>query len=181
MKVTLQAKLLQEIPSTAQQPLPETLQAQPQPRERLSLTSSASQLQLKHSYEAFIVGYLDEEDQNLQKLREHSATKVAAEGKNEGNPKSNLVDLKVPWKYEELDQISNLDIVHFLLNAGSENFIVTNGLDGKLEDVAKKLSKVEATKLYRTLVETKQFYSTEEGIFARFPKELCIYVRTYFF
>jgi len=91
------------------------------------------------------------------------------------------VDLKVPWKYEELDQISNLDIVHFLLNAGSENFIVTNGLDGKLEDVAKKLSKVEATKLYRTLVETKQFYSTEEGIFARFPKELCIYVRTYFF
>lgn len=181
MKVSQQTKLPQEVLRTSHE-TPQGVSPAP-PRElksSLTMSSGSNSNLLKHSYEAFIVGYLDEEEpDSLKKLKDQAAARVvpSAEGKNEGS-KSSAVEVVVPWKYEELENISNVDIVSFLLKAGSENFIVSNGLDGKIEDIAKKLSKLEATKLYKTLVETKQYYTEEEeGIFARFPKELCIYVR----
>ena len=109
-------------------------------------------------------------------MKEQAAAKLA-EVKLMSLSSSNW-EVQVPWRLEELHLISNVDIVNFLQKVASENFLSANGLDGRLEVVANKLSKSEATKLYKTLIETKQYQleNEEEGLFSQFPRELCTYV-----
>jgi len=178
MKVSTQVQLTNESTSNPLQ-LEKGAVAEKPPL-RLSNSACKQPPELKHSYEAFIVGYVDEEEKNekeLQRMKELAlAGKVPtiAKGYEMSGPNEQN---KLPWSIEELDKISNIDIVKFLQKAANEKFIMSHGLDGGLEEIAKKLSKIEATVLYQTLVKTQQFQSEEdEGIFARFPRELCTYI-----
>lgn len=180
MKVSTQTQLPHDI-AQKQLQLSEKLTDKP----ILPVSKASAPAILKHSYEAFVVGYLDDEESNneraLQKLKEQTLTaKLKAIEEEEKARKalssSKGLDVILPWKFEDLDDISNIDIVHFLQKVGSDNFLLMNKLDGKVEEIARKLSKLEASKLYKTLIETKQFYEEQEGIFACFPRELCIYI-----
>ncbi|KAI8321695.1 FK506-binding protein 3 [Martensiomyces pterosporus] len=68
------------------------------------------------------------------------------------------------WTDEELnsDGVSKKDLISYLQETGSNDFLLAHKLNGKLNNVAKTAKKPALITAYKALFETKQFRSSDE-------------------